>query len=201
MATYYTNRVLTRQFLDTSTWAGGLALVADAATALSNLLGSSLYVTDGTYAMGFKYAQLAGVLATTGVGYAAGTPVYWKDNTQTIITNDPTLAISYKASTDSSVDAAAGIALNTSAVTSNGVWIQTWGYNATILSPASVVPSDRLVLSNNATVAPTANLFVRVAAGTGPATTESMTQLYVMALASVAASLTTGLIRGLCAIP
>ena len=198
MALFYTNRILTRQFIDTSTFAGGLNTVADA-TPNQSMLGNSTYVTDGTYSLSFRYVKLA----TASLGaLVVNAPVYFTDAAKQTVNSDPTLALTYVVSTDSGNDSCAGLLMNASSpvAAGYGVWVQTGGYLAAIPSPGSVVKGDRLVLSANAGTAATINVFTRIAAGTSPSASV-MATLYVISHTSVASSLINGWVCGNCALP
>jgi len=191
----FTMRILDRQYVANTDITNALATVADATAA--NLPGATLAVQDLSGNMvTFRYVQLAasGLATITAV-----TPVYFTDQTCGVVTNTPANAFTHVASTDSAVESAAGFLLNANMTAGQYGFIQTGGYNPNITSPASVVKGDRLVLSNAAGTAPTANLLVRVAGGTAPATPEAMAQMYVVATGSVASGVAAGIIKGFCA--
>lgn len=191
-----TIRILTRQVIDSTTFSGLLSTVNDS-TPVAGQLGGSWYVTDGTSSLGYRYVKMASSIGSL----VANAPVYFTDLARRTVNSTLSAAYSYVAASDSAIESAAGLLLNSSATAAYGVWIQISGPLASIPSPGSVVPGDRLVLSNAATTVPTINAFTRVGYGTAPATPEALAVLYIMALASVASSLTTGWIMGSCGIP
>lgn len=91
---------------------------------------------------------------TAGITDAVG-PVFWKDNTFTVVT--PTLSECVTAAANS----AAGLLLNASVTDGNFIFILTYGYAAAVLVPASTVKDDSLVGGAS-------QAFVRVASATAP---------------------------------
>lgn len=84
-------------------------------------------------------------------------PVYWKDNTFTVVT--PTRSESVFGDT---INGVAGILLNASITDGNFCFIQTAGYLAAMAVPAATAQSDALVSATGA------QALARIAAGTAP---------------------------------
>ena len=140
-----------------------------------------------------QYVQLN---ATTPATLVAGSAVYYKDSTATIVTNVIAEAATYAASSSRANMSAAGVLANASATNGYFIFILVKGTYDTIVSPGSVVQGDILELTNAANTPPTISVWVRVAAGTAPAHTEWQGGLYCIALASESSSKVACFVRG-----
>ncbi len=120
-----------------------------------NPLGAAIYISDSSgRRRKYRYVRYN---PTAGVTDIVG-PVYWKDNTFTVVT--PTRSEALGGDTENV--AVAGILMNASVTDGRFVFIQTFGFLAAMAAPASTAPSDALVSATGA------QALVRVAAGTAP---------------------------------
>lgn len=116
--------------------------------------GAATYISDSSGRLRkYRYVRHNPTAAVTEI---VG-PVYWKDNTFTVVT--PTRSESVFGDT---INALAGILLNTGVTDGNFVWIQTFGFLAAMPVPASTAASDALVTATGA------QQLARVAAATAP---------------------------------
>jgi hypothetical protein len=181
----FIHRVLTRQFLGANTLSDLLSAVYEATA--SNNPGSKIFVQDLSGNMtSFLYA---GTSSLTG-GLAVGVPVYFTTKAKTTVTDDPTAALTYVASSHAAIQSAAGVALNASLSTTYPYgWFQCGGYYAT-LPVVTVTKGDMLVLSNAAATSPTADSWTRIAVGTAASTPETVSTLYCVAVAAATTTAT-----------
>lgn len=116
--------------------------------------GAAVYISSSTGQLRkYRYVRYNPTAAVTAI---VG-PVYWKDNTFTIVT--PTRSESVFGDT---INAIAGVLLNTSITSGNFGYIQTFGFLAAMAVPALTAQSDALVSATGA------QALARVAAGTAP---------------------------------
>jgi len=99
---------------------------------------------------------------------AQGSPLYYKDNTRQVVTDNAAEAVTASVGHPEALFSFAGVQLGTAAlmVVGNAVWIQNGGFCDKIAAPVGTVATDILVLSNSAAAAPTNNVYLRIAAGT-----------------------------------
>lgn len=124
---------------------------------------------------------------------AQGSPLYYKDVTRQVVTDNEAEAVTWVTTTCSALFAFAGILLNTAAntVATDGLWIQIGGFCDKVKAPASTVVGDILILSNAAGSEPTSNLFIRIPAGTDVTLVKS-----VFAVVFVLTALSGGFVQG-----
>lgn len=116
-------------------------------------LGAALYLSD---AVGRRYKyRYVRLNCTAAPGSFIVGPVYWKDNTYTVVT-----ALSSEALFG--INAIAGLLLNTTPTNGNYVWIQTFGYAKAVACPLYIAAGDALVGSSGT------QLLARVTANTAP---------------------------------
>lgn len=191
----FIHRILNRQFLGANTLSDLLSAVYEATA--SNNPGSKIFVQDlsGNHTS-FLYAYTTNL---TG-GLAVGVPVYFTTKAKTTVTDDPTYALTYVASSHAAIQSAAGVCLNASLSTTYPYgWFQCGGYNA-MLPVATVTKGDMLVLSNAGGTSPTADTWTRIAVGTAATAAEAVTTLYCVATAA-ATTTATVMIMGTAGLP
>lgn len=190
-----TMRILDRQYIDNSDITGALSTVNDSVAA--NLLGSKLFITDQAgNNVAMLYAQLSATSVST---ITIGGAVYWVDQTRGIVSNNPAQAYGFVTQSDNALYNAAGIQIGTVLAAGSYGWFHIGGYFATI-PVGTVTKGDILVLSNLATLAPTANTWIDVAVKTAAPTAESISQLFVFCPAAGTTSVA-GIVMGACGQP
>ncbi len=195
MSNQYIQRVLTRQFLGTSSLGDLLSSQLDA-TAYNNP-GSKIFVQDVSGNMtSFVYVYTAGLTAVV-----AGVPMYWYDQTRCNATDTVTSAVTYAASSDSAIQSAAGVAISIPTTTTPYCWLSCGGYMTGLPTPTSCTVGDLLLLSNSASVAPSNDAWFRVAKGTAAATAEAVTTLYACVTSVISTASVAALILGTVGMP
>lgn len=126
-----------KQTLEVST--GDVATVNDAFDSAKldngakNPLGTSHYEVDSSdRPLKYRYVQWDPTAADTPV---AGGPVYWKDDTMTIVTGHSSESVA-------GLNGIAGILLNAGVTDTNFCFIQVGGFHTAVVAPASIVAGD-----------------------------------------------------------
>jgi len=127
----------------------------------------------------FRYVRLN---STTPPALVAGGPLFWKDTTFTIVTANPSEGMNGS----NGPAFPAGILLNGNATNGNYIWMQTYGYNATVQMPtntdtgASIIPASGTVQATYKITYGTAPSQVPLAIAIGPSINGSGPGLIVL---------------------
>jgi hypothetical protein len=108
----------------------------------------------------YRYVRLNYTTAPPS-GLIAGGPVYWKDNTFTVVTTNAAEAMY---GLGNPLNFIAGVLLNAQATNGNFIMIQTYGYNAGVVVTSLTVAGDWVIGSSTSTNQATS----RVASGVAP---------------------------------
>jgi len=148
-----------------NTGQGDFTLVDDAKQKNFPLGGIYIYADSSGWPRIIKYVEWN---PSTTPAYYQGAPVYYTDQTRTIVSPIVADAATYLVASCSTLFSFAGITMGATIPAAAGdfIFIQSGGFSDKILMPASTVAGDILVLSNVAANLPTINVFIRVAAGT-----------------------------------
>jgi hypothetical protein len=149
-----------------NTGQGDFTLVDDAAQKNFPLGGIYIFPDSSQRPRIIKYVEWN---PSTAITYYQGEPVYYLDETRTIVSDKVTDAATYVATNPEALFSFAGVILKPTTAPTIGdfIFIQTGGFCDKIRMPASTAAGDILVLINIVTgTAPTNSTFVRIAAGT-----------------------------------
>lgn len=196
MGAQYLHRVLTRQWIGPGSLGDLLSTVADAAAA--NTPGSKIFVMDlSGNQTSFVYAG-----TTNLTGIAAGVPVYWTNVSRTTVSDTATSAVTAATSSDAAIFSAAGVSISALPTTAAPyAWFCCGGYLSSVPIPSSAKVGDLLVLSTSAAVAPTNDVWARVAIGTNLSTPEQISTLYCVVTSAAQTPTTSALVMGTCGLP